>query len=154
MGLADILLLRLPLAVWVGATVFAALAAPVIFREVPSRDVAGTAFGSMLRRMEVLKHALSVVLVLGVFAAVSREGRIQGRAAVTAVGIFLAVASNVYLSMVVRPKMDYCRRQAGSFDEAPNDDPWRRKFERLHSRSTRVVTAGLLCAVAALVFAP
>jgi len=151
---ADILLLRLPLGMWVGAAVFAGLAAPAVFRSIPSRDLAGKVFGEILRRLETLFHVLSVVLVVGVFAAVGREGGIAGRSAVTAIGIFLAIATNVYASMVLRPRMAYYRAQAGSFDEVPEDDPWRRKFQSLHRRSVRVAVLGLLSAGVSLLFAP
>jgi len=150
----DILLIRLPLAIWVGGTVLAAAAAPRIFGLVPSRDVAGDVFGAILGRLGAIEHALSLLLVLGIFSAVGRDGRIAGRSAVTAVGAFLAIAGNVYTSMVLRPKMRYYRAQAGSFDLVPEDDPWRRRFAILHRRSSRVTMMGLACAVAALVFAP
>ena len=154
MVLTDVLLIRLPLAIWVGATVLAAAAAPRIFAVVPSRDLAGDVFGSILARLGAIEHGLSLLLVLGIFAAVGREGRIAGRAAVTAIGAFLAIASNVYTSMVLRPRMRYYRAQAGSFDAVPEDDPWRRRFGVLHRRSSRVTMLGLLCAAAALLFAP
>ena len=154
MNFADVLLLRLPLALWVGATVLAVVAAPAIFRSIPSRDLAGKVFGSILRRLETLQHGLSAVLVIGIFNAVGREGQIAGRSAVTAIGSFLAIATNVYLSMVLRPRMTYYRSQAGSFDEVPEDNPWRKKFNLLHRRSTRVTGLGLVCAAAALLFAP
>ncbi len=35
-----------------------------------------------------------------------------------AVAIFLAIATNVYLSMVLRPRMNYFRMKVGSFDSA------------------------------------
>ncbi|MGH9443901.1 MAG: DUF4149 domain-containing protein [Thermoanaerobaculia bacterium] len=154
MRFGDLLLLRLPLAIWVGAGVLAAVAAPGVFREVPSRDLAGRVFGEILRRLEGLFHVLSAVLVIGVFTAVGREGRIVGRSAATAGGIFLAVASNVYGSMVLRPRMAYYRAQAGSFDGLSADNPWKRKFGALHRRSTRVLLAGVASAVAALLCAP
>ena len=150
----DIVFLRLPLAIWVGATVLAALSAPLIFTLVPSREIAGDVFGAILARLGTIEHALSLLLVLGVFSAVSREGRIAGAAAVTAVGAFLAIATNVYTSMVLRPRMRYYRAQAGSFDEVPEDNPWRSRFRVLHRRSTAVTMAGLVCAAVALVFAP
>jgi hypothetical protein len=151
---ADFVLLRLPLAVWVGATAFAAIAAPVVFREISSRDLAGKVFGEILRRLEGLFHVLSGLLVIGVFTAAGRVGRIAGRSAVTAIAIFVAVASNVYASMVLRPRMAYYRTQVGSFDDSPEDNPWRRKFQALHRRATRVAIVGVLSAGAALVCAP
>jgi hypothetical protein len=153
-ALSDILLLRFPLALWVGGAAFSAVAAPAIFREIGSRDLAGRVFGEVLKRLEGLFHVLSAVLVVGVFTAVGREGRIAGRAAGTAIGIFLAIATNVYASMVLRPRMAYYRAQAGSFDDSPEDAPWRRKFQALHRRATRVAMLGLLAASAALFFAP
>lgn len=148
------MLIRLPLAIWVGGTVLAAVSAPRIFSLVPSRDVAGDVFGAILGRLGAIEHALSLLLVLGVFAAVGREGRIAGRSAVTAIGIFLAIACNVYTSMVLRPRMRYYRAQAGSFDVVPEDDPWRRRFGVLHRRSSRVTKIGLACALAALLACP
>jgi hypothetical protein len=151
---SDILLIRYPLAIWVGATVLAGAAAPRIFALVPSRDVAGDVFGAILARLGAIEHVLSLLLVLGIFSAVGREGRIAGRAAVTAIGAFLAIAGNVYTSMVLRPKMRYYRAQAGSFDAVPEDDPWRKRFGVLHRRASRVTTLGLVCAAAALACSP
>ena len=151
---ADLLLLRLPLALWVGATFLVMISAPVIFSRIASRETAGDVFGAILARLEAAEHALSAAIVLGIFVAVSREGRIAGRAAVTAVAAFLAIATNVYASMVLRPRMRYYRAQAGSFDAVPEDDPWRRRFRAAHRRSTAVTTAGFVCALAALLFAP
>lgn len=150
----DLLLLRLPLALWVGATFLVMIEAPVVFTRIASRETAGDVFGAVLARMEAVEHVLSVAIVFGVFSAVSREGRIAGRAAVTAVTAFLAIAANVYASMVVRPRMRYYRAQAGSFDFAPEDDPWRRRFRAAHRRATAVTAAGFVCALAALLFAP
>lgn len=149
----NVFFLRLPLAIWVGATFLAAIAAPAIFRSIPSRDLAGAAFGAVLQRLEAVKHVLSVLLVLGIMETVSR-GNVSRALAISAVGIFLAIATNVYVSMVVRPRMAYFRSQAGSFDEIPEDNPWRRRFRTLHRRATAVVTAGLILAAVALILLP
>ena len=58
----------------------------------------------------------------------------------------MAVATNVYLSMVLRPRMNYFRMKVGSFDAAAPDDPFRRRFDALHRRSTRVLTLGWIAA--------
>lgn len=150
----DILLLRIPLALWVGGTFLAAASAPRVFALIPSREIAGDVFGGILGRLGAIEHGLSLLLVLGVFSAAGREGRIAGRAVVTAIGIFLAIATNVYTSMVLRPKLRYYRAQAGSFDLVPEDNPWRRRFDAIHRRSTAVTMAGLVFAAAALAFAP
>ncbi len=56
--------IRFSLALWVGGTLLVVLAAPVIFRTVRSRDVAGETFGEILRRFEAVKHVLSLLLVI------------------------------------------------------------------------------------------
>ncbi|MFN2387666.1 MAG: DUF4149 domain-containing protein [Thermoanaerobaculia bacterium] len=141
---------RFSLALWVGGTLLVILAAPVVFREVPSRDVAGRVFGEILRRFEAVKHVLSLLLVLCVFLELEETREITGRSFVAAAGIFTAVATNVYLSMVVRPRMNYCRMKVGSFEDASPGDPWKARFDRLHRRSTAVLTVGWIAAIVAL----
>jgi hypothetical protein len=142
---------RLSLAIWLGGAVLAALAAPVIFGRIPSRDLAGGLFGEILRRFEAIKQVLSLLLVLGVFLRLEATRRIAGGDAVAAVAIFVAVATNVYLSMVVRPRMEYCRAKVGSFETAASDNVWKQRFDTLHRRSTRVFLLGAAAAAVALV---
>jgi uncharacterized membrane protein len=150
-----LLLVRLPLALWVGGGIVAgALVAPTLFRTLPSRDQSGALFGAVLQKLEGLYHVLSVILIFGIFEQVSVAGRIEGRSLVTAVGAFLAIAANVYASMVIRPRLSYYRAQVGSFDLVSNDNPWRKKFDRAHRRSETVMSLGMLCAALALIAAP
>ncbi|MEO8189422.1 MAG: DUF4149 domain-containing protein [Acidobacteriota bacterium] len=147
-------LILFSLAIWFGGSVLVAIAAPVIFRMVPSRDQAGAAFGEVLRRFEAVKQLLSLVLVIGVFVELERAGGLAGPLVVSGIAIFVAVATNVYLSMVLRPRMNYFRMKVGSFDAAGPDDPWRRKFDRLHRRSSRIFLFGALAAAVGLWFRP
>lgn len=147
-------LIRFSLALWVGGSVLVVLAAPVLFRTVASRDQAGTVFGEILRRFEAVKQVLSLALVIGVFVELERAGSLAGPAVVSGIAIFVAVATNVYLSMVVRPRMNYFRMKVGSFDAAGLDDPWRKKFDRLHRRSSRIFVLGALAGAVALWFRP
>ena len=146
--------IRFALAVWVGGSVLVVIAAPVVFREVASRDRAGATFGEILRRFEIVKQALSLVLVVGVFATLERGGRLAGTATVAAIGIFVAIATNVYLAMVLRPRMKYFHMKVGSFDAAAPDDPWKARFDRLHRRSSRVFSLGALAAAVGLALWP
>ena len=148
------LTIRFSLALWVGRTLLVVLAAPVVFGRIASRDSAGAVFGEILRRFEIVKQALSLVLVIGVFVTLERGGRLSGAAVVAAVAIFIAIATNVYLAMVLRPRMGYFREKVGSFDAAAPDDPWRARFDRLHRRSTRVLTLGWAAAIVALALWP
>lgn len=147
-------LIRFSLALWVGGTMLVVLAAPVVFGEIPSRDRAGAVFGEILRRFEIVKQVLSLALVIGVFVNLERGGGLAGRSVAAAVAIFLAIATNVYLAMVLRPRMKYFQMKVGSFDAAPPDDPFKARFDRLHRRSTRVVVLGWAAAAAGLALWP
>jgi hypothetical protein len=146
--------IRVCLAVWTGGTVLVALAAPVVFREAGSRDRGGAIFGEILRRFEAVKHVLSLALVISVFATLEAGVRPTGAALVAAIAIFTAIATNVYLAMVLRPRMKYFQMKVGSFDAAAPDDPWRLRFDRLHRRGTRVLMLGAIAALLALVLWP
>jgi len=146
--------IRFSRAIWVGGSVLVVIAAPVVFRTVPSRDQAGAAFGEILRRFEIVKQLLSLLLVIGVFVELERSGRLEGSAIVSGIAIFVAVATNVYLAMVLRPRMGYFGMKVGSFDAAGPDDPWRKKFDHLHQRSSRIFSLGALAAAVALWFRP
>jgi hypothetical protein len=148
------LAIRFALALWVGGTLTVVLAAPVIFRSIPSRDTAGAVFGEILRRFEAVKQGLSLVLVIAIFVNLERGGGLAGRSVPAAVAIFLAIATNVYLAMVLRPRMNYFRMKVGSLDSAAPDDPWRRRFDRLHRRGTRVLILGWIAAAAGLALWP
>jgi len=146
--------IRFSLAIWVGGTLVVVLAAPVIFGRIGSRDTAGEVFGEILRRFEAIKQVLSLLLVIAVFFQLERTGGFAGQSVVAGIAIFLAIASNVYLSMVVRPRMNYLRAKVGSFDETPFDNPWRQRFDRMHRISTRVLVIGWLAAMVGLAFGP
>ncbi len=148
------LVIRFSLALWVGGTLVAVLAAPLLFREIPSRDLAGRIFGELLRRFEAVKHVLSLLLVLAVFAQLETTRALGGRSFVMGAGVFVAVATNVYLAMVVRPRLGYFRVKLGSFDEAPPENPWRTRFDRLHRRSVRILVLGWVAAAVALAAQP
>ena len=148
------LAIRFALAVWVGGSVLVVLAAPVVFGRIGSRDRAGAVFGEILRRFEIVKQVLSLVLVIAVFVTLERGGRLAGSVTVAAVGIFVAIATNVYLAMVLRPRMRYFQMKVGSFDAAAPDDPWKARFDRLHRRSSRIFSVGALAAAVGLALWP
>ena len=146
--------IRFSLALWVGGTLLVVLAAPVIFGRIKSRDTAGEVIGEILRRFEAVKHFLSLALVIAVFVELERTRGFAGQSITAGVAIFVAIASNVYLAMVVRPRLLYLRMKVGSFDSAPPDNPWRLRFDRLHRLSTRVLVIGWIAAIVGLAFGP
>jgi hypothetical protein len=146
--------IRFSLALWVGGTLVIVIAAPLLFREIPSRDLAGRIFGELLRRFEAVKHLLSLLMVLAVFVELEAKRSLGGRSFVAGAAIFVAVATNVYLAMVVRPRLGYFRMKVGSFEEALPENPWRVRFDRLHQRSVRVLVLGWLMAAVALAVQP
>ncbi len=148
------LAIRLCLALWVGGTLLVVLAAPVVFRRIESRDTAGEIFGEILRRFEAVKQVLSLLLVTAVFLQLERTRGFAGQSIVAGIAIFVAIATNVYLSMVLRPRMNYFRQKVGSFDMAAADDPWRVRFDGIHRRSTRVLVLGWIAAAVALILGP
>jgi len=151
---AAALVIRLCLALWVGGTLVVVIAAPVLFRRIPSRDLAGEIFGEILRRFEAVKHVLSLLLVIAVFIRLEQQRELAGAGAAAAIAIFLAVATNVYLAMVLRPRLNYFRMKVGSFDTAAPDNPFRIRFDELHKRSSRILVLGWIAAAVALALGP
>lgn len=147
-------ILRFSLALWVGGTFVVMLSAPVLFRQIPSRDLAADSFGEILRLFEAAKHVLSLLMVLAVFFRLEATRSLSGRSFVSGAAVFVAVATNVYLAMVLRPRMKYFRLKVGSFDTAAPTDPWRARFDRLHRRSVVVLLLGGAAAVVALAATP
>ncbi len=147
-------LIRFCLALWVGGTLLVLLTAPVLFRAIASRDLAGEIFGEILRRFEAVKQILSLLLVVAIFLQLEETRGFAGQSRVAGIAVFLAVASNVYLAMVLRPRLNYFRMKVGSFDAALPGDPWRLRFDRLHRRSTRVLVMGWIAAAVALALGP
>ena len=146
--------IRFSLAAWVGGTLVVVLAAPLLFGEIGSRDLAGRIFGELLRRFEAVKHVLSLAIVLATFAELETTRSLEGRRFVAGAAAFLAIATNVYLAMVVRPRLAYFRMKVGSFDETPPENPWRVRFNRLHRRSTVILMIGWISAAVALAARP
>jgi hypothetical protein len=55
---------------------------------------------------------------------------------------------------VLRPRMNYFRMKVGSFDTAAPDNAFRLRFDRLHTRSSRILVLGWIAAAVALGLGP
>ena len=149
------LIIRFSLAFWVGGTLLVVIAAPVVFGQLSSRDAAGGVFGEILRRFEIRQAgAVAAAGDRRLRDARARRAASRVRPSSRAVAIFVAIATNVYLAMVLRPRMGYFREKVGSFDAAAADDPWRARFDRLHRRVDPGSVLGWIAAGIALALWP
>jgi hypothetical protein len=144
--------IALALAIWIGGTFLAAVAAAKIFRAIPSRDRAGRLFGDVLAVLDKAKFIAAGALLAGVLLEVQVLGStLPHRRIVRDAVLFLLVAAHVWAVMVVQPRLRYYREKIADFDAAPANDPWRLKFQEQHTRSTRASVLGLFLAVVAVV---
>ena len=127
-------------AVWLGGMIVIAIAAPVIFQTIGSRDLAGRVFGAILSRFFPIAYACgSLILIAGVvrFAALRRFNRTEiGRYAV--VIVMLAIA--LYIGVVVLGEMAGIQASLpGPIESLPLDSGPRARFDQLHKLSERLM---------------
>ena len=140
------------LAIWIGGAIaLGALVAPALFRDLP-RAQAGRIFGPTLRRFARLRVAAISVTVL---AAATQLVVFERRAATAWIAIrwialTLMAAIVLYEILVLERAMERSRM---SFpDDAPDDDPRRNEFRRLHGRAEGLMKAGTIAAMVAVLF--
>lgn len=140
------------LSIWVGGLAsLAFVAAPMIFRNSPSRAVAGAIFGPILRTFAWVELACALMVVASsIILAQSDPRGLRGeplRLALVAVMVLLlcSYAFGVY------PAVAEERSRLSGFDAIPEGDPARARFDRLHRWSTRLVGANLLLGTTLLV---
>lgn len=133
----------LALVFWVGGLLaLGGIAAPATFAAltgahgVAGREMAGLAFGAMLRRFHVAAYASAAIMFasLIVMAALGpRPVRLAVR-----LGILIVMAAlTLYSGMVVSPRIERLQRAVGGPVAAlAETDPRRAEFGRLHGLST------------------
>lgn len=138
------------LAVWIGAAVFfSAAVAPVLFRVLPTRALAGEAVAGMLP--VVFYSGIVAGIVLLVIELTREEGRPWAGRTVAAVVMILACAIAQWF---VAPRIARVRDAiAGPVDDLPVSDPRRVAFGRLHGLSVGWLGIAILAALVALVLA-
>jgi hypothetical protein len=77
-----------------------------------------------------------------------------GRSFVAGIAIFVAVATNVYLAMVVPAAARLLPDEGRIVRRRSGRQPWRLRFDRVHRRSVRVLVLGWLAAAVALAAHP
>lgn len=143
----------LGMAIWLGGIMaLGAIAAPVLFRRLPRPD-AGALFGPMLRvfeRVSVVAAALAVVGAAGKawlggqnlnLWALLRGGSLAGMC------LLLLVANGA-----VHPAIRALQQAHPRISERPDDDPDRRRFQRLHRISERLMAGQLALGLVVLLF--
>jgi len=137
------------LGTWLGAIVFLSfVVAPGAFASLASRDQAGTFVGLTLSRLHVIGMIagmafLVVALLAGSFAALWKPAPLLVIAM-----LLLTIASQGW----VRPRIAELRRDMGSIETTPADDPRHVAFDQLHKVSVSLEGAVLLIGIAALYF--
>jgi len=144
-------LYHIALAVWLGGGIaLGALTAPELFRQLP-RPQAGGIFAPVLRRFARVRL---VAILVAIAAAATKHFVWERHAANLWIVIrwtaltFMAVAV-LYEIAVLQPAMEKLRPEIAG---APENDPHRALFGRLHKRSEALLKASLLAAVAAIFF--
>jgi hypothetical protein len=146
-------LIYLALAVWIGSLVFfGAGVASVLFQPQLNlgRTLAGAINSVMLRRLQMIELAAGVVLLGGTFYAAFRYKHwlnwiVLGISA-------LMLATSIYYTVILFPKMDGLRAAIGNFDNVPAEKmELKNQFDRGHQLYSTLVKGVLLGGVLVLV---
>jgi hypothetical protein len=149
-------ILRLyPLALWAGGEVFFVLVAGIAFTVLPDAHSAGMVVRSALIDLHWIGIGAGVVYLLATLAllAIRRDTHRARAAEVVLIGVMLALT--LYSQMSVIPRMESDRLSlGGDVTAVSRDNPARRDFDRLHSRSVNLEGAVLLCSLVLIALAP
>jgi hypothetical protein len=136
------------LALWIGAAVFfSAAVAPVLFRVLPTRALAGEAVAGML---PVVFYS---GVVAGLFVLATELARDDGwRWAGQSVAAIVMILACAIAQWFVGPRIARVRDAIGGpVDDLPVSDPRRLAFGRLHGLSVGWLGVAILAALVALV---
>lgn len=133
-------LLLLSLIVWLGAEIFFPVVAAIAFGQLaPDTHSAGLIVGALLRILHTMGLICGVVL-LALLALAPAWGIFQSRSVLAPmVLVVIMLALTAYSQYGIIPAMERDRIAAGGvIDDAPQDNPARVNFNKLHRRSTNV----------------
>ena len=144
--LSDIRLLLV--SIWLGSAVFFIGVAQSAFAVLPQRELAGAIVNRNLAILNFGGLAISILLLLTSFIAVSRVGAVSRwleRVMLIVIGVSCAVGE-----FVIGFWLSSLRNQMGRpIDEVAADDPLRIQFATLHEWSVWVLFAGMIAALIA-----
>ncbi|HEY3368545.1 MAG TPA: DUF4149 domain-containing protein [Symbiobacteriaceae bacterium] len=135
----------LVLALWVGAMfAFGVLFAPVLFRNLSSREQAGAITGETLARIDTMGLVTGgIMLVVTVLQAINEGWKSidLGRLLTAAVMLALVIIS----ASTIRQRLDAIHQRMGKpIDEVPEDDPLRIEYGKYHRLSRLIFTLNML----------
>ena len=142
------------LVIWMGGiAALGAIAAPVLFRRLP-RVEAGALFGPMLRIFEKVSLGAAIATVIGA----AGKGWIGGQNAnawilMRDAALLLMVGLLLAANVAIHPAIRRLQSDNPGIGARPEEDPARRKFQKLHRLSERVMSAQLLLGLVVLLFA-
>lgn len=133
----------LALVVWVGGLIaLGGIAAPAIFASLAGahgmagREMAGLAFGAVLRRFHLAAYISAAVMIVSL-AAMAALGPRPTRFAIRVGIVFLMGALTLYSGLIVSPRVERLRNAIGApVASLPESDPRRLEFVKLHGLST------------------
>lgn len=139
-------ILRLfPLALWAGGEVFFVITAGISFKVLPDAHTAGMVVrGTLLalHRIGMFGGVIYLLATLGLLALALDRHRIRF---VEIALVVIMLVLTVYSQMSIIPRMETDRLTlGGDVNSAAKDNPARRDFDRLHSRSVDVEGAVLI----------
>jgi hypothetical protein len=149
----------LALSVWLGGmVVLGALVAPVTFSSLEAADpasgrlLAGTAFAAVIARFHYLAYGAGAILVATL--AVTALRRPRPRSSMVRLGLAaLMLAVSLYSGLVVLSEIDTIQQDVGGLPSIlPAGDARRVRFDRLHERSTQLMTLNVAGALVLLLW--
>jgi len=136
------------LGIWVGGIIFLSfVVAPGAFGILASRDQAGSMVGFALGRLHWIGIAAGLIYIA---ALVLEKSALAALLRPAAVVVMLMIGLTFVSQKFVTGRMAELRREMGSVDATPRENPLRETFDRLHVVSVRIEGAVLLLGVGGL----
>ncbi|MEE9229994.1 MAG: DUF4149 domain-containing protein [Acidobacteriota bacterium] len=131
---------------WIGAMLlFGAVVAPVAFKVLPNRELAGAVVSRVLQRLTVA--GLVVAAAAGIFALVQGLYGSGSGAWITRVAVAVLALSLLLGSIWVSARMEGLRAEMGGIEQVEDTHPLRLEFKRFHRLSVRLYMGTLLLAL-------
>lgn len=152
-SIQPVALIQIGLSLWVGALFsLGALTAPVIFKSLESRTLAGTVFGRILERLNIFELVCFLVVGLGFVLVQKNKTTRLNKYWGLGFGLILILWS--YYSWVLTPEMRQLKKNIVSFDApiekleiSSQEFLWRKQFDRLHKRYSAMMSLNMFLGI-------